>query len=543
MSPWSVRARLTGLVVLVALLLGVVAATFGVDQIGQELISGDLDEAADNQLSSVTEALAFGNRELVTEVSIDEAFDGDGQEVSLGDVALDEIDADGEAVAANEFDKVTQLRELARSLGDIIERDAFGELLDAVEYEPGDTITILTYFGTVAFFDPQERSLDGPDAFADDDDLLVPQSVIDELQFLTTGFDVKEALPTEAGSSSVEAVGVADKQVDVAAVEPSGLVFDTRRIDGLAADFVIFTDASDAQRGLTRVRTLVWVGLPLLVLFGGLLAWLLTGRALRPVHAITTQVGAISTSNLHERVPQPSTGDEVAELAATMNSMLDRLEIDDRRLRQFVSDASHELRSPVAVLRSEAEVAKRAPDATSIDELADGVLIESARLQRIVEDLLVLARGEERQMSGLVDVDVDDIVLDEAGRRRALPVDTRSVSAGRVLGSPDAVRRIITHLLDNAARHGTSRIEIGVVTDDNGVRLWVDDDGPGVPDADRGRIFERFARLDDARTRDQGGAGLGLAVVAESVRVMRGQVTIETAPLGGARFVVRWPVT
>jgi signal transduction histidine kinase len=132
--------------------------------------------------------------------------------------------------------------------------------------------------------------------------------------------------------------------------------------------------------------------------------------------------------------------------------------------------------------------------------------------------------------------------LTEAARRRALPVDTRAVSAGRIVGTPEAVGRIVTHLLDNAARHGTSRVEIGLQTGADGVRLWVDDDGPGVPAAERGRIFERFARLDDARTRDRGGAGLGLAVVAESVRSMGGQVTVQDAPSGGARFVVRWPV-
>jgi signal transduction histidine kinase len=428
---------------------------------------------------------------------------------------------------------VSEVEALSFTLSELAGTDALDQLVDAADIEDGDALEIFTFFGQVMRFDPEAGTLDGPDSIDDSTGPLVPQAAIEQLVFAAGGFDLDDVFSLDADDGL-------DGDLDVSGIDTSSLVFDRRVVDG--TEFVIVADVSDIDRGVDRIRSIVWIAVPILVLLGGVAAWLLTGRALRPVHSITSRVGAISSGNLHERVPEPGTGDEIDELAATMNSMLDRLEVDDRRLRQFVSDASHELRSPVAVLRSEAEVAQRSPEATSVDELAEGVLSESSRLQRIVEDLLVLARGEERQAAGRVEVDVDDIVLTEAARRRALPVDTRAVSAGRIVGTPEAVGRIVTHLLDNAARHGTSRVEIGLQTGADGVRLWVDDDGPGVPAAERGRIFERFARLDDARTRDRGGAGLGLAVVAESVRSMGGQVTVQDAPTGGARFVVRWPV-
>jgi signal transduction histidine kinase len=259
--------------------------------------------------------------------------------------------------------------------------------------------------------------------------------------------------------------------------------------------------------------------MPLLVVVAAAATWFLTGRALSPVRRMTRQVGVISGGTLHERVAVPGTGDEIQELGSTMNAMLDRLEADDQRLRQFVSDASHELRSPVAVLRSEAEVALRADSAVETSELAEGVLGESLRLERIVADLLVLARGDEaRTPTNTIAIDLDDVVLAEAARRRRVPVDVQSVSAGRVRGTREGCERVLVHLLDNAARHADTAVTVGLATADGTVTLTVDDDGPGIPETDRARIFERFTRLEAARTRDTGGAGLGLAVVAATVR-------------------------
>ena len=509
MNRISVRARLTGLVVVVAFVLGVVAATIGIDRVESTLVDDELDTAAAEQLGTVEEVLAIAG-----EFQIFDAISGD------------------EVFFVDEFSVQAEIENVSFALSELVDSEVLDTVVGESGHDDGSPVPILTYFGQVLLFDADELTLDGPVAVDDATGTIVPQIVLDEVLFAVAEFDADDVFELDDDSPDDE--GELEEADD-------GLRFDTRALDG--GSYLVVADVSDIDRGLDRIRTIVWTSVPLLVLLGGVIAWLLTGRALGPVHAITRQVEEISSGNLHERVPEPATGDEIAELAVTMNSMLDRLEVDDRRLRRFVSDASHELRSPVAVLRSEAEVAKRAPDGTTVESLADGVLAESSRLQRIVEDLLVLARGEERSASRPVEVDVDDIVLREAARRRALPVDTRSVSAGRVAGTPEAVGRIVTHLLDNAARHGASRVEVGLTAADGTVTLWVDDDGPGVPVAERGRIFERFARLDDARSRDRGGAGLGLAVVAESVRSMGGEVAVEDAPLGGARFRVRWPVT
>ena len=521
MNRLSVRARITGLVVLVALVLGVVAATLGIAEVEDQLISDELDVAAAEQLQIVEDLTSFAI-EL-------EGFDDDDFD------EFDEFDLeDGIAaieVLADEGVLETELTNLAFALAELERSDLIEPLVGATG---ADVISILTYVGQVAVYDPSARAITGVVSLGDVGEPIVPQSVIDSLAFSAFEFDLDEAFDVE-DEDSFE--GLVEDAVEASA---DGLVFATRQLDG--REYVVVADAADIFRSVDRIAGILWISVPILVVAGALVAWWLVGRALQPVHAITNRVGAISSGNLDQRVPEPDTGDEIAELAATMNSMLDRLEVDDRRLRQFVSDASHELRSPVAVLRSEAEVAKRSPDGTTVEELADGVLGESTRLQRIVEDLLVLARGEERQGAGRAsELDVDDIVLHEAARRRRLPVDTHGVSAGRIHGTPEAVGRVVTHLLDNAARHGETLVRIGLRSDEGQVELTVDDDGPGVPTADRERIFERFARLDDARTRDRGGAGLGLAVVAESVRAMAGTVTVEDASIGGARFIVRWP--
>lgn len=217
--------------------------------------------------------------------------------------------------------------------------------------------------------------------------------------------------------------------------------------------------------------------------------------------------------------------------------------------RHFVSDASHELRSPVATVRQHAEVALAHPGRADVGVLAGTVLDEAVRMQRLVEDLLLLARADEDAIRPPQrPVDLDDLVFEEARRLRERQdgprVDSGGVSAGRVLGDEDALRRVVRNLGENAARHARSRVALTLGEFGGTVRLDVDDDGPGVPEGERARIFDRFVRLDEARARGEGGAGLGLAIVAELVAAHRGTVTVETAPeLGGARFTVRLPAT
>jgi signal transduction histidine kinase len=228
-----------------------------------------------------------------------------------------------------------------------------------------------------------------------------------------------------------------------------------------------------------------------------------------------------------------------------MNRMLDRLERAHVRERRFVADASHELRSPIAAIRQHAEVALAHP------ELADGLPsvahAESLRMQSLVDDLLLLAQADEdRAELRRRPVDVDDLVLAEAHRLReagTTDVDTRGVSAARVHGDPAALRRVLRNLVDNAVRHARRRVGLSLGERDGWAVLHVDDDGPGVPVADRSRVFERFVRLDDARPNTDGGTGgLGLAIVAEVVAAHGGAVELGDAPSGGARVTVRLPL-
>jgi signal transduction histidine kinase len=309
---------------------------------------------------------------------------------------------------------------------------------------------------------------------------------------------------------------------------------------------VVVARAVDVVGDSTRILTgLLAVGLPLLLAVVAATTWRVVGRTLAPVAAIRAEVEEISAAELHRRVPHPPGEDEVAHLARTMNRMLDRLQRAHERQRRFVADASHELRTPVAAVRQHAEVALAHPGGTSTAELARTVLVEDLRIQRLVEDLLLLVRADEHALAPRRrQVDLDDLVLEEARRLRAVTsvsVDAGGVSAGRVDGDAAGLRRVLQNLGDNAARHAAGRVAFALAERDGAVVLTVDDDGPGIPAADRRRVLERFVRLDDARARDAGGSGLGLAIVAELVAAHGGTVAVAGGPLGGARVQVSLP--
>jgi len=297
----------------------------------------------------------------------------------------------------------------------------------------------------------------------------------------------------------------------------------------------------EVNRTVDSVTAALFLGVPALVAAIAALAWYLAGRALRPVESIRAEAAAITATTMHRRVPEPETSDEVGRLAQTMNAMLDRLEESSTRQRQFISDASHELRSPVAAIRAQLEVALRRGGEADWPQVARRVLDEDSRLEVAVGELLELARIEEGADIDAVDVDLDDVVLEEATRVRAVAIDTSQVSAGRVAGDARQLARLVRNLLDNAAAHARSRVTVDVTATGDEARLVVDDDGPGVPPEERERVFERFTRLDEGRGRDGGGAGLGLAMVRAIAERHGGTVEVGDAPIGGARFVVRLP--
>ncbi|MFE6997462.1 sensor histidine kinase [Microbacterium sp. NPDC057659] len=287
---------------------------------------------------------------------------------------------------------------------------------------------------------------------------------------------------------------------------------------------------------------LLLVAVPLVLLLIGGVLWVVTGRALAPVERLRKQVDGIDATDLDQRV-DAGRGDELGALAGTMNGLLDRIQAAQLTQRRFVSDASHELRSPLATMRQHAELAEAHPEATSLPALSDVVLAEGLRMQELVDGLLLLAHLDERRERASTSVDLDDLALAETRRLRGtgVTVDASGIGPGRVTGDPALLGRVVRNLADNAARHARTKVVIRVTALDGRALLQMQDDGSGIPPADRERVFDRFVRLDEGRARDAGGSGLGLAIVAEVVGAHGGTVTVTDAADGGALFTVDLP--
>ncbi|GGT89983.1 sensor histidine kinase [Actinomadura citrea] len=290
----------------------------------------------------------------------------------------------------------------------------------------------------------------------------------------------------------------------------------------------------------TAVRAML-AGLPPLLAVVAGVTWLVTRRALRPVEAVRAELAEITSSgDLARRVPVPEARDEIAGLAATTNATLAALEESVARQRGFVADASHELRSPIASLRTQLEVAAAHPELLDVGGLVEDVL----RLQRLAADLLLLARIDAGDRPPARPVALGGLVGEELERRAAgdrITVQASIEADPRVMGVPGRLSRVVGNLLDNAQRHACSAVRLSVGEEAGTAVVRVADDGPGVPPADHERIFERFVRLDDARSRDEGGAGLGLAIARDLVLAHGGDLAVREAPGGGALFEVRLP--
>lgn len=312
---------------------------------------------------------------------------------------------------------------------------------------------------------------------------------------------------------------------------------------------VVAQPRSPIDENVTTAVQLVAIGTPLLLVAVAAATWVFVGRSLRPVGAIRRTVEGIGAGQLDGRVPVPPARDEVAELARTMNAMLARLEASQAAQRRFIADASHELRSPVATLRAAVEIWDDHPGTSSPREFAGLVASESSRLSRLIDDLLLLARADEGALAAArTDVDLDEVVEGELARLRATTdlVVRAAVDPVRVRGDSGQLVRMVRNLVDNAARHARSRVGLTVREEAVGERVWavveVTDDGPGVPVAERVRVFDRFVRLQEGRDRGSGGTGLGLSIVAELVAAHGGSVQVGEADGGGASFRVRLPV-
>ncbi len=294
---------------------------------------------------------------------------------------------------------------------------------------------------------------------------------------------------------------------------------------------------AEIQTSIGTAGRVLLVGTPLLVVLLAVASWLIIGRTLRPISALRRGAADITHTARSRRLPVPESRDEVHSLATTLNDMLGRLEEAEQRQRALVSDAAHELRSPLASIRLQLEVALGHPEGQEWRETAEGVLEDTLRLHRLAEDLLALARLDERGgvPARREPVDLGDVVRQSTERYG----EVRLTACDPVVVRGDALdlSRVLTNLVDNAVRHTSSKVEVALTADGT---LTVTDDGPGIPEEDRERVFNRFTRLDSGRSRDEGGAGLGLAIVRETVRAHGGTVHLEDAA-PGLRAVVWLP--
>ncbi|MGP4096541.1 sensor histidine kinase [Nonomuraea sp. KM90] len=299
----------------------------------------------------------------------------------------------------------------------------------------------------------------------------------------------------------------------------------------------------DVGQALRWIHLLVFLGTPLVLLIVAGATWAAVRSALRPVERIRAELAEITGRDLSRRVPVPGTGDEIADLAATTNHTLHRLERSAETQRRFVADASHELRSPVSALRAQLEMATTYPDETDWPATGARALAAAERLTGIIDELLMLAKLDAGALTQRRVVDVCGLVEEQVRRRvgREIPIYLHLCERAPVLGSPLQLERLLTNLLDNADRHTATRIDVDVVVKEERVHVMVTDDGDGIPPQDRELVFERFTRLEAARAKEKGGSGLGLPLSREIATAHGGTLTIaEHSP--GAKFVAVLPL-
>ncbi|MFZ3495253.1 sensor histidine kinase [Streptomyces sp. 5.8] len=406
------------------------------------------------------------------------------------------------------------------------------------------------------------------------DRLAVPEGEDSLLQVVTDDGRILAASHNLAGRGPVASLEPADGRDSAArsldlALRPDPRPHPFRLVavraataDGAGATVYAGTSLETARYTQDLILRSMVPGIPLLLLLVAAVTWRSTGRALRPVEAIRTEVAEITERDLGRRVPVPASRDEVARLSRTVNSTLDRLEESMDRQRRFVADASHELRNPIAALRAHVEVGIAHPRLLHGGELLDDVI----RVQQLADDLLVLARLDAGQSPERTPLDLRELVRDTAARRPegrvpvSVSVSAETAGPAQVRGNRGQLARVLDNLLDNAQRHAREAVTVTVTAEPGGsgrssesgrpcrpgesggpagVLLEVRDDGAGVPEADRERIFTRFTRLDASRSRDAGGTGLGLAIARDIASAHGG--TLSAGPGPGGRFQLRLP--
>lgn len=311
--------------------------------------------------------------------------------------------------------------------------------------------------------------------------------------------------------------------------------------DGLVV--YVATPLDDVNDSVAALARGLWVSVPTTTALLALTVWLLVGRVLRPVEAIRREVSDIRGTTLDRRVPEPTTRDEIARLAKTMNEMLDRIEEASKQQQRFVDDASHELRTPLTRMRTELEIELAHPSIER-SKLHDRLMIDVVELQNLIDDLLAMARNESTP--GTTAVDLDDLVFEVVAAMRKshseILIDSSQVSAARTVGSRAQLSRLVSNILDNAHLHGAPPIVITLEEREGRALLSVADSGSGIPAEELDRVFDRFVRLDPARTRNGSGAGLGLSISRAIALAHHGTISVDQDYGAGTRFVVSLPL-
>jgi signal transduction histidine kinase len=320
--------------------------------------------------------------------------------------------------------------------------------------------------------------------------------------------------------------------------------------DAAPVSVIVGLAYEDVLATRTALRNALLITFPLLLGALALIAWRVIGWTLRPVEQLRagaekiSRTGRISGPATADRLPVPSAADEIRALAVTLNEMLDRLAEARERQRSFVADAAHELRSPLASIQAQLEVAARLGEGGT---LPAGLMVDVKRLSGLVEDLLLLARADAdtkppaRQQSLDAGAFVSEVVKEYADTR--VPVTAAAAEQLMIMVDAEELRRAVGNLIDNAVRHAHTQVAVAVAVDHDHAVISVSDNGPGIPPGERERVFERFTRLDDARGRSSGGAGLGLAIVRELVTRAGGSVALTAAePPWNTRAELRLPL-
>ncbi|MCY1138541.1 ATP-binding protein [Actinoplanes sp. Pm04-4] len=403
----------------------------------------------------------------------------------------------------------TEALETARGVAKLVDQKSLSE---RIEVNPAMQVQVIDSSGRILALSPGA-------------DRLTPMLYVEELRNLADG-QVRDIPGSRIGMSGGEA-----RVVMVTAGPPT----DPVRV-------LVARSTNDLSQGVHILRLALLVTFPLLIALLALVLWRVLGAVLHPVDALRAGAEEITGGTREGRLPVPESRDEIHRLAVTLNGMLHRLESARVRQRAFVADAAHELRSPLTNMRTELEVAQRLPD-TDWPALSHDLLTDVDRLSRLVDDLLLLARADDGGGRAVAapfrSVDLGALVGDVADRYPTVTY-VRPAAPMEVTGEPDALGRVVANLLDNAVRHAKSQVNVQVTANGTHRLITVTDDGPGIPAADRERVFDRFTRLDDARARDAGGSGLGLAIVRELTRRHGGTVSLaDAAP--GLRVDVRLP--